>query len=249
MKFTITNKGYLMQIILRSLLVAALATAPCFAEQLHKGENPEKTSCHSCVMQEENQSMMMAEEMMPKKNACMMAQPKTEVADESVTEVVTEPAQAESAVVEEEAQPSEDVKLVRSMSTEEIKMMTEGMQQLLSALILLVDVDFRERMVYLDLDIHREENAQQLDALLVRYAHNPNESEVVLNCLAEKYMNEHGHSVICSLLKNFNVADADLLATMLQPFVQKALMGEVLKAMHRCMLYKGTKLNSIMSRA
>jgi hypothetical protein len=123
-------------------------------------------------------------------------------------------------------------------------MMPEDMENLLRALVLLIDVDFLKKMVVVDVDFHRDD-ARMIDSILMRYTHNPEQAEEMLSMVAQKYMDEHGDAVVCSLLKNCNMADAELLARMVMPIIQKALMGQFLNAMHRCIMHKSMKLSEI----
>ena len=129
---------------------------------------------------------------------------------------------------------------------EAMEMMTEGMEHLLRSLVLLVDFDFNKRLIAIDVDFYRDEE-RMIDSLLMSYVRNPEAAEAMFNCVAERYMNEHGDEVIQALLKNFNVADVQMMSAMVKPFVQKALMGEMLKAMHRCIIFKGNKLQEMMA--
>lgn len=237
-----------MQIIKKIIVVAGLiifVTVPC------SGTVVNKSSCVS--MPKDETEVMFSEkmgEMVSQVEACKGMCEMVECKEQPMVEPMPEPMMHEDVSMMPKSEQM-DLMMADSMdsmpSNETQMMMSEDMRKLLQSLVLLIDIDFHKRMIVVDVDFYRDD-ARMIDSLLVNYAHNPEQAEELLYKVAECYMDEHGDEVILSLLKNFKIADAELLTHIVRPFVQKALMTEFLNAMHRCIMHKSMKLNEIMVR-
>lgn len=121
----------------------------------------------------------------------------------------------------------------------------EDITDLVSSMVVLVDVDVKRKMIVLDVDFHREDPLK-MDSLLIRYANNPEQAEAMLEAVAQRYVTEHGDDLLCAVLRNCNVADAEMVTHMLRPVLQKALLNEFLKAMHCCIVFKSHRLSEVI---
>lgn len=247
-----------MQITKKFMVMAGLinlVTLPCFGSN-----QPSCNLTKSAAMAEEQETMAeMSEKSCPSdctEKTCSSMCGKVECKDQPMTESDMQEDMMQSksvsmnsmmnSMISDSMEPV-DQEMMKPMASADMKIMAEDMARMLQAMVLLVDIDFYKRMIVVDVDFYRDE-ACTIDSLLMRYAHNPEQAEELLYKVAESYMNEHGDAVILSLLKNFKVADPELLTNIVKPFIQKALMGEFLNAMHRCIMHKSTKLNEIMAR-
>ncbi len=126
------------------------------------------------------------------------------------------------------------------------QMAAEDIADLISSMVVLVDVDFKRRMIVLDVDVYRDD-PQKMDSLLIRYANDPEQAEKMLTGVAQQYMTEHGDELLYSVLRNCNIADAEMLTYMLRPVLQRTLLNEFLRAMHRCIVFKSHKLSEVIA--